>query len=279
VSVVEELLERPVVLIVEDNEVGLRRRAALLADAGCTPIPVRSRDDALRELRASPGVDMVLTDIHLLDRVGDRSGVELARSAKRINNELPVAGYSAHFRDADELGPDLDLFDRTWIKGTMTGADILRTIDDCRTLALAYRRARTRTALKLLDVLRRRHEAARPDVELLRRLVPGSAESDVVEQRLREAGYRLRLVEADDISGFKAPIIVWLLNHSDSVEAEVYGQPALYADGDDETEAVANLVELMRLYAAELHGDPEAVAGPALDLQQFLARVMGADAT
>ena len=72
---------------------------------------------------------------------------------------------------------------------------------------------------------------------------------------------------------------MWLLSHPDAVEAEVYGQPALYADGADEGEALANLVELMRLYATELKGDPVAVAGPALDLRQFLAAVMGPEAT
>lgn len=264
---------RPIVLVVEDNEVGLRRRAGLLADVGCLPIPVRSRDDAMRELRAGPGVDMVLTDIHLVDRVGDRSGVELARAAKSMNRDLPVAGYSAYFSDAHELGADLELFDRTWIKGAMTRKDILQTVDDCRDLALGYRRSRTRTALEALAALRRRHEAVRPEFELLPEFPPGDVEADVVEPWLHEAGYRLRRVDAD-VSGFDRPIIVWLLEGADVVEAELYGQPALYADGPDASEAVANLLELMRLYAGELQGDASDVAGPALDLKRFLEQVM-----
>src|SRR4051812_21653886 len=90
---------RPVILVVEDEEEALRLRLDALIDAECTPIGVQSHDDALRELRAAPAVDLVLTDIHLAAAPDDKSGVALARYIKNSYVDLPVAGYSAVFGD------------------------------------------------------------------------------------------------------------------------------------------------------------------------------------
>jgi CheY-like chemotaxis protein len=270
----DTIATRPVVLVVEDNEVGLRRRAGLLADAGCTPIPVRSRDEALRELRTSPGVDMVLTDIRLVDRDGDRSGVELARSIKDLDRDLPVIGYSAHFSDDDDLGSDKALFAGTHIKGRMTYRDILQTIEDCRRRAMDYRLMRTRRALAALEVLRRRHECSVSEGDMIVALAPGGAGTRPIAPALEQAGYILRLIDIG-VSGFERPIVVWLLATGSVVEAEVYGHPALYADGDDEQSATEHLIELMRLYAAELRVSPGRLAGPARDLGRFLEHVLG----
>jgi CheY-like chemotaxis protein len=267
---------RPIVLLVEDDESGLADRVGLFAASGCTPIAVRSPDDALRELRASPGVDLMLTDIHLLNRERDKSGIELARRVRREHADLPVAGYSAYFTDDAELGDDTDVFDETWIKGKMTYTQIKETVSTCRALAVDHRRRRMERAFRALDELRRRHEARRPEIEMLRELVPGTAGRAGIEGALLEAGYRLRLVDAD-IRGLTKPIIVWLLRVEGRTEAEVYGQPALYADADNDREAIENLVDLMHLYMAELREDPDAVAGPALDLKAFLERVVDLD--
>jgi CheY-like chemotaxis protein len=130
----------PVVLIVEDEEQALKLRSDAFADADCTVVGVRSLGDAMRELRGESGVDLVLTDIHLEQAPGDKSGVELARYV-RDTYALPVAGYSAVFAD-QELADDKDLFEAIWVKGSMDFRAFDEMVRSCRELALLSRRQR-----------------------------------------------------------------------------------------------------------------------------------------
>src|SRR5205807_8844765 len=114
--------------------------------------------------------------------------------------------------------------------------------------ALEHRQRRQATAYEVRDLLKRRHEEAHPPAELLRELRPGTTGAAGVEKVLSDAGYRLRIVETD---GLSKPIIVWLLEVEDGTEAEVYGQPALYAHGQNDDEAVNNVLELMHLLRAD----------------------------
>jgi CheY-like chemotaxis protein len=261
---------KPVVLIVEDNDEARNARADELSAADCIPISVASSDDAVRELRAAPAVDLVLTDVNLSGKPDDQSGIALARFVKATYKDLPVAVYSAQFADDQIVQLDVP-FDRILGKGQMDYKRVAEMIQWCRDRALEYRRQRQLTAFEVHSLLRQQHEAQHPPVELLRELRPGAGVAAAVEQALSEAGYRLKLVEAD---GLVKPVIIWLLVVGDAVEAEVYGQPALYAEGRDDDEAIANLIDLMRLYGAEVHRDAPESIGPALSLTEFLRSVL-----
>lgn len=277
---VEDPIEgRPVVLVVEDEEDALEWRTESLQAVDCMAIGVRSHDEAMRELRAGPAIDLVLTDIRLTPQINkDKSGVALARYIKETYVDLPVAGYSARFHDT-ELESEKkyfdELFDIVWPKGETRLRELDEIIDYCRRRALEHRKSRRETAFELHAVLRRRHEEKHPEVELMRELHP-TDQSAPIEAALRAAGYRLKLVEARNERRLSKPIIVWLLEVDGQVEAEVYGQPALYAHGDSDEEAIAALVDLMRLYAEECDVPEEAI-GPALSLTKFLAKVLAAN--
>ncbi len=86
----------------------------------------------------------------------------------------------------------------------------------------------------------------------------------------------MKLVEAKNEQQLSKPIIVWLLDVEGHVEAEVYGQPALYGYGETDEQAIAAVVDLMRLYAQQCEAPAEAV-GPALSLTNFLAEVIAAE--
>ncbi|HZV75216.1 MAG TPA: hypothetical protein VFF79_16005 [Conexibacter sp.] len=262
----------PLVLVVEDKRKSLELHEGLFADVGCTTIGVRSSDDAIRELRASPGVDLVVTDIHLARRREDKSGVALARFVKDTYHDLPVAGYSAVFYDKDLSTEDEEPFDLVWPKGEIEGEGFDEIVARCYKSAMEHRMKRAENAFEAQAVLRRRHEDQHPEVELLRELRLGGGEAAPVEAALSEAGYRLKLVEAT-VAGLMQPTIVWLLPIDDGIEAEVYGQPALYARGSTDHEAINDVIELMHLYGAEVSsGGPEAI-GPALSLTRFLERI------
>jgi CheY-like chemotaxis protein len=269
----EESAGPPIILIVEDQKDALELRAELLDSAGCTTIGVRSSDDAIRELRASPGVDLVLTDIRLGRKKEDKSGVALAEYVKKTYMDVPVAGYSAWFGDSDLSDADTASFDVVWPKGFSTGEQIERIVAACREKAREHRLQRADNAFEAQAVLRRRHESKYPEIAMLRELRLGSGEAAPVETVLGEAGYRLKLVEAK-APALAQPTIVWLCDVDGGIEAEVYGQPALYARAASDDEAIADVIELMHLYGEELTSDAPEAIGPALSLSDFLRRVL-----
>jgi predicted RNase H-like HicB family nuclease len=239
----------PVVLIVEDNA-----RALSLRDAGFTAIGAQSAAAAMREM-VRRVIDVVLTDIRLdVSRPNDKSGVRLALEIKESDRDMPVAGYSAVFADSD-VERDQGVFDAVWPKGSRDSIEQMdEIIETCRDYAF--------------DHLLRRHEIEYPDAVLMRDLRPGApGTAPRSESLLGKAGYSLKLVEAD---GLALPLIVWVSGKNKGVDVQVYEQPALYAHGKTETEAVAQLVELMQLYAEQIEAEPMEATGPALSLTRFL---------
>src|SRR5690606_19579312 len=120
---------------------------------GCVPIAVEGTDAAARELTASPGIDLVLADIHLVPREeGDKSGVDLARFVKADYPSIPIVGYSAVF-SADELSDaDLALFDYRYGKGLSTIKEIKVSMDKCAELARESRvQRKSRAEARLAD--------------------------------------------------------------------------------------------------------------------------------
>jgi CheY-like chemotaxis protein len=260
----------PVVLIVEDEDRALELRIDAFADAGFIAIGVQSPEEALREMRGGPAIDVVLTDIRLdKSRPDDKSGVQLASRIKDTYGDIPVAAYSAVFGDSD-VRDEREVFDAVWPKGAAEIEQIDDIIAKCLEYARGRRRERQETAFEVHERLRRRHEEEHPDIELMRELSPGSSptapRNDAI---LGEAGYRLKLLEAE-YTGLSQPVIVWLLDTGHGVDAEVYGQPALYEHGRNDSEAIARLIDLMGLYVAEVGPGAIEAVGPALSLTAFL---------
>jgi CheY-like chemotaxis protein len=263
----------PIVLVVEDDEYGLQRRVDELAQVGLTAIGVGSSDEAIREMRASPGVDFVLTDIRLGPATDDKSGVSLAKYVKQTDPDVEVGGYSAYF-GPEELKNDVDTFDYVWPKGLEGVIDEI--VEVCRASATEHRKQRAQTAFDVHVFLRRGYEEAHPEVEVLRELRLGGGFQAPVEAALNAAGYRLKLIDATR-AGLTQPIIVWLSPADGGVEAEIYGQPALYAFADTDEGAIAEVVQLLHLYAADSGPGSTPTAGPARSLTDFLRKKLAAE--
>ncbi len=86
-----------------------------------------------------------------------------------------------------------------------------------------------------------------------------------IDAALSKLGYRLRIVAVDEEA-----VAIWLLETGGRVEAQIHDQALLYADGADEDAAIANVVELMRLYAGDVSAQSPDAVGPALPLTRFL---------
>lgn len=271
-AVEAEGTSEPVVLIVEDMAGQRMDKARAMVERGCVPITVEGSDAAARELTASPGIDLVLADIHLVPRDrGDKSGVELARFVKTDYPDIPIVGYSAYFSAEDLTDADLELFDYSYSKGQSTIKEIRVNMDRCAKLAVESRSQRkNRAETRLADASGDTSERV---LEIVRSAT--LAEVEGVEQILHQAGFRLKLVTIPS-AGNPEPLIVWVRSQDDSVDVEVYGHSSLYVTGGSEEEALEHLIDLIQLYWEELDSQEE-LSGPARKLHDFLADLKLAD--
>jgi hypothetical protein len=151
-------------------------------------------------------------------------------------------------------------------------------VEACIRLAIDRRDQRAADAEDRLEGLRRAYEAS-TSLEVVRRLLlDDGVEQSLVDEALREAGYRLRLVTAADsrLAG-QEPFVVWVHQDKSGSQVEVYRHSDLYAFGEDEDEALSRLGELMELVLREFQERPsgQAQARALNELEMFLTRVLG----
>jgi CheY-like chemotaxis protein len=262
----EESTSSPVVLIVEDGASQRNTKAREMEERGCVPVTVEDSDAAARELTASPGIDLVLTDIRLAPSNGDdRSGVKLAHFVKSAYPEIPIVGYSAFFSAKDLSVDEFAQFDYAYNKGAESIKEIRVNLDKCAELAFRSRRKRRSRAEVRLAA------AADQTSERILEIVRSATLAEVggIERVLHEAGFRLNLVKIPSAGNIE-PLIVWVRDHAGSVDVEVYGHSTLYVTGDSEEEALEHLIDLIQVYWEELDSQKE-LSGPARRLHDFLA--------
>jgi CheY-like chemotaxis protein len=272
------LLERPqpLVLIVEDRADSLRRRLDLFESFGCAALGASSRDDAIRELQATPLVDLLVTDIHMGDErhPDDKSGIALARAVRQRWSDLPIAGYSAYFAEGDLSADERNAFDVSFPRGSQRGRELRRQVESCVELAQRHRLRRAEQLDGELQRLRAKHAVEVPPSEVVRRFEPAGNASMAIEVPLLRAGYRLEMVSAASERDVREAFAVWLVPNDAGWECEVYGHPEIYAFGPTEGVAVDHLVELMALYWRELTPQTD-LAGSVRRLAGFLERTVG----
>ncbi len=89
---------RPRLLLVEDNEAGLKSLARLLGVAGYEITSVRDAVSAIAAMERDPGLDYVLTDL----RLPDLDGREVVQAAHRLVRSPKVGVMTGWDIDPDE---------------------------------------------------------------------------------------------------------------------------------------------------------------------------------
>jgi two-component system NtrC family response regulator len=84
-------MNRPNILVVDDEPNSLFGICQALKEEGLNPIPSPSGRDALEKIK-SDAVDLLITD----ERMPDLSGMQLLREVKRINSQIPVILITAY---------------------------------------------------------------------------------------------------------------------------------------------------------------------------------------
>jgi CheY-like chemotaxis protein len=281
-----------IALVVEDNEPLLNATKEFLKNRGFTAFGVSSYQDAVREFRSVPRVDMVVTDINLSRDSRfpnkDTSGVTLAHELRAISSELPIYGYSAIF-EKDQLSDELfKAFTAYYPKGMSTLKQLEENAATWTAAAVEHRDQRLRRARQDLERLRASYQMGDPKYSTLRDLTPGSGTSedqDSIEEVLARAGYRIKLIEPGRVrprieradATTRGPIVLWIRESGGTTIAEVYAYPDLYGHGESEESAIADVLLLMDGYAVDLHDvDEESLSLEVLRLRNYLNAVLEA---
>jgi len=295
-TTVEDL---PVALIVEDRPGFLKTQKELFEGEGFRAIGAASMAAALRELRSTPAVDLVCTDYGLNTDDKDRdSGSDLMREIRKIRDDMPVVLYTGNYEDED-IQDSLAGFD-DYLPKNQTDK-INERIPLWKELALKYRRKRVSFAKQELGRLVEKYEMSSHDVAILRDFLPGtdlalnrpaSGASDcdppshfrTVDEILREAGYRLRLIDSHtSVPGEKSSegrtvvtVPIWLQVTDNAHIAELYNHPCVYGDGATEKEAIDDVLMLMYGYYCDFRDNPGLEpSGDLKRLDAYLKKVFG----
>jgi len=271
--------EKPVALVVEDREEKLRERRELCQTVGIQFIGAKTYWDALREFRATPSIDIVITDVgldpHDLD---DRSGVKLARIISKQRAELPVVGYSGHFTDKDLGEEEQSVFKDFVPKGGLNAKNLFEKFTELRDTALAYRRKRTARAKEDIRIFQESYNYEPPELTILphEKVLSGNSAPDRDGfLHVVEAGAAVPNEEGTAVTT-RVTVPIWIIPEGTCFIAELLGFPSIYAEGDTEDDAMRVVLSLMYGYDQDFRTDPDKPIGPVLSqLRDYLARIFG----
>lgn len=269
------------VLLVEDDPDNRRIKANVLRRlAGRGPVvAVEGADEAIRAVRALPGFDLIVADISLPrpgshDTRDNRDGLSLARWLDRTAYPALLTGYSAVFAEGD-----IDDDDRSLFHGFLGRGESADQIVEAFERWLA-------DSVGVREKLRSDPKALRggPASPRQTSFAEGVVSVDVVDlekesvaRDLINDGFKVRLAYPMGNHSRGRPFFVWYRETADDgAFVEVFGQPYLYADGQNLEKAEAKLGVLMAKFLEDLAGEDEATLGqPMIDLRNFLSEVFG----
>lgn len=234
----------PLILVVDDDADARHNAVAAFEDQGCRIIDVSEPDAAIQELRSSPALDLVYTDVRLGGDDRNFAGIHLGAFVKAERPDLPVVLYSTMFREEEQFNNAVGAavahadFDLVLPRGgSSAGESLAEQVSQCVAIAERHRDARAEPKGGTLG--------DRPDVtfSVARELVLSPDAAGRGQAILRDSGYSLRILSLVlDEWAAQTQIVVWLVETARGWEAELYRHPNIRAHGDSEDEALKSLV-------------------------------------
>lgn len=140
--------DAPVVLVLDDDAQSVRLREKLFKNMGFTVLTAMTFKQALAEVNRRPDVDVALVDIRLTADQDDRSGIEVARRLRALEDPPLIVGYSGYIDKESLSGIDAEAFTELYLKAELNANDVLQQIDFIRELAVARRLTRGSASLR-----------------------------------------------------------------------------------------------------------------------------------
>ena len=276
----------PLALIVDDDNKTRETRSKILEESNFIAIGASTRNDALREIKASPAIDIIITDISLKpDDYSDNSGYLLAKDISKLRPNLPIIGYSGKVKEFPNE------YNKVFIDSLERGSNNLKQlrqhVQKWRDLALKYRKIRTERATENLGRIKEKYKLSSHDYNILREFVPDAISHNKeqneyisIEDVLRNAGFHLQIIDDYPDLPIKgkiiAPIAIWLQEIAGGAIAQVYGFPDLYSSGVDSDEAIRNLLILIYGYYTDIKSEKDKVLSRHVkSMKNYLIKIFG----
>lgn len=258
------------VLVVDDEPVNRETQTELLKAFGLSAVAVGTLDEALIEIEnpslGSP-YDAVLTDINLLDRPGDTTGVELARQAKQATKTpLAVVGYSAVVKNLPQR--KLKQFDDYFARADDDADDIVAGVirASARDTWPSVIYPLTDTGLLAVSTV---------DAQVAVSQLPEVAKGGGEEMGLMADYPNPVVLDPNTSESLLQPLLVLLRQHHDEFELVHPEHPCLIGHGQSMDDAVDNLLSLMRELRDDLAEDgPDSLGSSMLSLKALLDSVL-----
>ena len=266
---------KPLVMMVEDRKQTSEYQIKEFENRGCSVISVSNADDALKYYMGLPKLDLIFADIDLKNVAAkiDKSGVDIAKFIKQLDNELPIIGYSSKFEDDDLTDEEKSYFDGWYPKGGMDITELDEMFDELQTLATTQKKRRYEEFKSIFEGLLAKELIQKEDFdEVLEIAVAiGSNPLSQLNDGLNNSNIELLILRPGNQNLFKRPFLVWLNSNEGIYEIEVYGHSELYIYGEDRNKAINNLIYIMKGYYEDFESEHESsFAGPALKIKKFL---------
>lgn len=157
---------RPVILVVDDNEAGRYATVKLLQTAGFRVIEAATGNGALQMALKLP--DLILLDVGL----PDKNGFEVCNALKSSENtsSIPIVYLSATYIDAHSKATGLTIGADGYLVQPVDSRELIATVNAMLRLRAAERKAIQ--ALKERDETIKKLEEALAQVKILRGLLP-----------------------------------------------------------------------------------------------------------
>lgn len=155
------MVDRPLVLLLDDDVRSRDSMQRLFESVGCSVQTVATEELALTEIEARKDIDLVVTDINLRGIESDKSGIMFARVIRQLREDLSVAAYSGRAKELKLTLNDERTFDAYLDKSEDKADDVTRFAHECRGLALAHREV----AGRLMEKIKNSRRAPLADVE------------------------------------------------------------------------------------------------------------------
>jgi CheY-like chemotaxis protein len=286
----EEEAIRPTVLLVEDNPTVLHSREEVFRNNNFDTVIAENYANALAKFRSTPSISILATDINLdPEDAGNRDGLKLAEELHSIMPALPMVALSGvvtehAFRESKRA----TLFKDSLVKGA-DPEKFEQSVPRWREWAVEYLGTRLTARDQELLRLKTRYQISDYDFDLMREFIPLPLESAAdLDTLVSSKGYRLHIIEMASLpaecvrEGIKITksIPLWIRKDQDSVVAEVYGFPQLYASGSTEEEATQLTMILMHEYYKDFKNtgeDDQPESALVRQMRQYLNTVFSSN--
>lgn len=130
-----ERVQKPLVLVVDDDRKQAEFRAELLSQQGCTTVVASTVHEALNTVSDLLRLDLIITDLHLTRGGADRSGVLVAHKARDKFPGIPVVAFIPYTTAEQVSEGDRSAFAGVFEKGIRNIPELKANIEQLATLA------------------------------------------------------------------------------------------------------------------------------------------------